>query len=105
MRNMTRGSVQLRSILNRCGSGLFASLLLLSGVMVFAQGRPNDRYPEGNNGRYSDRDNDRDSDRTDNGVSAGGKWMAYRPEDRMTPANRVDLQLSAETANSGDDHA
>lgn len=102
---MTRGGVQLGSILNRGGRDLFACLLLLSGVMVFAQGRPNDRYPGGNNDRYGDRDNDREAERTDNGVSAGGKWMEYRAEDRMTAAKRVRFELSAENANSSDEQA
>jgi len=52
-----------------------------------------------------DQNNDRDYDHAGNGTSAGGKWMEYRAEDRMTAAKRVRFELSADNAEDRGDQA
>ena len=53
-----------------------------------------------------DQNNDRGNyDHADNGTSAGGKWMEYRAEDRMTAAKRVRFELSADNAEDRGDQA
>ena len=52
-----------------------------------------------------DQNNDRDYDHAGNGTSAGGKWMEYRAEDRMTAAKRVRFELSADNADDRSDQA
>ena len=47
---------------------------------------------------------DRDDSRA-NGISAGGKWMQYRSEDRMTAAKRTRFELAADDAADSVDQA
>ena len=47
---------------------------------------------------------DRD-DNHDHGVSAGGKWMQYQNEDRMTAAKRTRFELPADDASDSMDQA
>lgn len=54
-------------------------------------------------GRLNAQD-DRD-DSHDNGVSAGGKWMVYRSEDRMTAAKNARFELPADDAEDSVDQA
>jgi len=44
-------------------------------------------------------------DRRDNGVSAGGKWIQYRSEDRMTAAKRTRFELPADDVSDSVDQA
>jgi len=44
-------------------------------------------------------------DRAGIGVSAGGNWMEYRAEDRMTAEKRVRLELPADSAPRSDERA
>ena len=58
---------------------LLACVVLLGGALAFAQG-----------GSMSPYQNEKD------GVSAGGKWMMFQGEDKMTGAKRVRFELLAE---------
>lgn len=58
---------------------ILACVVLLGGVLAFAQG-----------GSMSPYQNEKD------GVSAGGKWMMFQGEDKMTGAKRVRFELLAE---------
>ena len=58
---------------------LLACVVLVCGALAFAQG-----------GSMSPYQGEKD------GVSAGGKWMTFRSEDKMTGAKRVRFELLAE---------
>jgi len=74
-----------------CGLGI--AMLLLSSVSSFAQYRGDDRRDDQRNG------NDPGNyEGTTNGMNAGGSWMEYSSEDRMTAAKRVRFELSANSA-------
>ena len=74
------------------------ALLVFGPVVTEAQRRPYDSR----DGDLQDRDR-REDERTDNGVSAGGKWMEYRAEDPMTAAKRVRFELPAENPDNSPD--
>jgi hypothetical protein len=75
-----------------CASAI-ALLMLLGPAGIQAQHRRGDTQPS--DMQENDR---RDYDHADNGGSAGGKWMEYRSEDRMTAAKRVRFELPADNA-------
>jgi hypothetical protein len=91
-----------RHIFQIAGASLITLLMLLGPVVSQAQHRRGDsRDPD-----MQDQDNERrDYDRADNGVRAGGKWMEYGSEDRMTAAKRVRFELSADNAEDSVDQA
>ena len=81
-----------------CGLGI--AMLLLSSVSSFAQYRGDDRRDDQRNG------NDPGNyEGTTNGMNAGGSWMEYSSEDRMTAAKRVRFELSANSAPNSDTQA
>jgi hypothetical protein len=89
MQNMIRNFV----------TGIGISVLLLSSMSLFAQYRDDDRRDDqrkGNQGNYEG---------TANGMSAGGNWMEYSSEDRMTAAKRVRFELPANSAPNSDTQA
>jgi hypothetical protein len=69
-----------------------AGLILLCAGFLNAQ--QDDRYDQD---RRESRDSQPHNSR-DNGVSAGGNWMEYRNEDRMTAAKRARFELPADDA-------
>ena len=64
---------------SRAGQAILAGALILFSVSAFAQG-----------GSMSPYQGEQD------GVSAGGKWMMFQSEDKMTGAKRVRFELLAE---------
>ena len=68
----------LRSF-SRAGQAILAGAMILFSASVFAQG-----------GSMSPYQGEQD------GVSAGGKWMMFQSEDKMTGAKRVRFELLAE---------
>jgi hypothetical protein len=70
------------------GIGIFA--VVLASVLLSAQYRGDDE------GNYEGKAN---------AVSAGGNWMQYSSEDRMTAAKRVRFELPANNAPRSDDQA
>jgi len=73
--------------------------MLFGPAVTLAQHRPSvhDRDMQEND--------QREDDRTDNGVSAGGKWMEYRAEDPMTAAKRARFELPADNSEDSADQA
>ena len=67
--------------------GMGISAVLLCSLSLFAQNRPGDQ------GNYEG---------NANAVSAGGNWMQYSSEDRMTAAKRVRFELPADNAPNSD---
>lgn len=78
---------------------LVTLLMLFGPAVTLAQHRPSvhDRDMQEND--------QREDDRTDNGVSAGGKWMEYRAEDPMTAAKRARFELPADNSEDSADQA
>src|SRR5947209_6401789 len=79
--------------------------LLLSSVTLFAQ---NPGYAQRNDDQRSGNQPNQaqgNYEGTANGVSAGGNWMQYSSEDRMTAAKRVRFELPANNSANSDDHA
>jgi hypothetical protein len=89
---------QLATIPFRIAWAFLIVLLTLGPVLSEAQRRPYDSRDRD----LQDRDR-REDERTDNGVSAGGKWMEYRAEDPMTAAKRVRFELPAENTDNSPD--
>jgi hypothetical protein len=75
------------SVQNRWSKLIFASALICSSFVLWAQEGPD--MP----------------DRPSGGVSAGGKWTEFRSEDRMNAAKRVRFDLVADNRGEGDDQA
>ena len=80
---------------------IFCAGLILVLVLVlafapssFGQDRPDPRNPDRRD--YDDRSGS-------NGVSAGGNWMQYRSEDRMTAEKLSRFELQANDSRDGDD--
>jgi len=92
MQNMIRNFV----------TGIGISVLLLSSMSLFAQYRDDDRRDDQRKGNQGNQGN---YEGTANGMSAGGNWMEYSSEDRMTAAKRVRFELPANSAPNSDTQA
>ena len=81
-----------------CGLGI--AMLLISSVSSFAQYRGDDRRDDQRNGNDSG-----NYEGTANGMNAGGNWMQYSSEDRMTVEKRSRFVLAASNAPRSDEGA
>jgi hypothetical protein len=78
--------------------GFGIATLLLSSLSLFGQYRGDDR-------RDDQRNDPANYEGTANGMNAGGSWMEYSSEDRMTAAKRVRFELPANSAPNSDTQA
>jgi hypothetical protein len=78
--------------------GFGIATLSLSSISLFGQYRGDDR-------RDDQRNDPANYEGTANGINAGGSWMEYSSEDRMTAAKRVRFELPANGAPNSDTQA